>query len=435
MNDSELIDEMVQRLGRELKRLLGQVQEGQVRAAAVEGVLRQHLWHVGSQAMGVILEALDRRLASARPVNDYRTRTVVSLFGPLDITRARCRTDDGWSCPLDKAIGLVGQRGWTVGVQEAVSLLSCDNGFETVSDQMARLLGVSISAPSVQQLAELAGQKAQGMLDAEQEAAGEGEALASSACGRPPDTLIIGTDGCKAPQRDGWHEVKVATLYPKASRCEGSSGRGKLLGKEYFATLEKAEAFGWSLRGRARRWGGSSIHRIVFMGDGAPWIWNLSDLHFPGAIEIVDFYHAVEHLWAVGEALWGDRHTSVGTRGWVRHYRRYLKQGRVDLVIRAIERGVLQREGLLSGKQAEAVRLNLAYFRENRSRMSYGRFRQMKLPIGTGAVEGSCKFVVQSRFKRPGSRWSRQGLKQMLALKLMRVNGRWEELWPHLNAA
>ena len=63
------------------------------------------------------------------------------------------------------------------------------------------------------------------------------------------------------------------------------------------------------------------------------------------------------------------------------------------------------------------------------------RFRQMRLPIATGAVEGACKHVVQTRFKRPGSRWSREGLKSMLALKLMRLNDRWEVLWPHLTAA
>ncbi len=78
---------------------------------------------------------------------------------------------------------------------------------------------------------------------------------------------------------------------------------------------------------------------------------------------------------------------------------------------------------------------NVEYFRKNASRMRYGRFRQMKLPIGTGMVEGACKYVVQSRFKRPGARWSRLGLKNMLALKLARLNDRWEALWPHLTAA
>ena len=436
MNDEELIDEMVQRLAKELKGLLSQVRAGHVPAAGVELAMRERFWHMGAQAMGVILEALDRQLVSDRGVYDRRTRTVVSLFGPLDVTRSRCRGKDGWSCPLDEAMGLMGHRGWSVGVQEAVSLLSCESGFGTTSDLMSRLLGVSISPPIVQQVAESVGNRAQEMLESQVQGSGDGEvsALGPRRDG-VPDTLIIATDGCQAPQRDGWHEVKVATLYPKASRCRSSSGRGRLLEKGYFATLENAEQFGWALRAVGKAWGTGQVRRVVCMGDGAPWIWNLTDFHFPGAIEIVDFYHAAEHLWEVGEALWGDRHTSVATRAWVRRYRKYLKQGRTDLVIGAIERGWSQRRGRLSAKQGKVVRLNLAYFQRNQFRMRYGRFRQMKLPISTGAVEGACKFVVQSRFKRPGTRWSREGLSSMLALKLMRLNNRWELLWPHLDAA
>ena len=436
MNDEELIDEMVRRLGKELKGLLSQVRTGQVQAAAVELAMRERLWHVGAQAMGVILEALDQQLVSNRPAYDHRTRTVVSLFGPLDVTRSRCRDQDGWSYPLDEAMSLMGHRGWSVGVQEAVSLLSCESGFATVSDLMARLLGVSISPSIVQQVAESVGKGAQETLEAQVQGSDDADVSAlAPQRDAIPDTLIIATDGCQAPQRDGWHEVKLATLYPKASRCSSSRGRGKLLDKGYFATLENAEQFGWALRAVGKAWGAQRVRRVVCMGDGAPWIWNLADFHFPGALEIVDFYHAAEHLWEVGEALWGDRHTSVATRAWVRRYRKYLKEGRTDLVIGAIERGWLGRQGRLCAKQVKTVRLNLAYFQRNRFRMRYGRFRQMKLPISTGAVEGACKFVVQSRFKRAGMRWSRDGLGSMLALKLMRLNDRWELLWPHLNAA
>ena len=436
MNDEQLIDEIVQRLGKELKGLLSQVRMEKVPAAAVELAIRQRLWHVGAQAMGVILEALDRQLASDRPTYDHRTRTVVSLFGPLDVTRCRCHGQAGWFYPLDDAMGLMGHRGWTAGVQEAVSLLSCESSFAATGNLMARLLGVSISPSTVQQVAETVGKRAQQMLEVHKH--GRPDAEVSALAPRPgavPDTLIIATDGCQAPQRDGWHEIKVATLYPKASRCRSSSGRGRLLDKGYFATLDHAEQFGWALRAVGKAWGAERVRRVVCMGDGAPWIWNLTDLHFPDATEIVDFYHAAEHLWEVGEALWGDRHTSAATRAWVRRYRKYLKLGRIDLVTGAIDRSRLRQQGKLSAKQDKTVRLNLAYFERNRLRMRYGRFRQMKLPISTGAVEGACKFVVQSRFKRPGSRWSRDGLSSMLALKLMRLNDRWELLWPHLNAA
>ena len=179
-------------------------------------------------------------------------------------------------------------------------------------------------------------------------------------------------------------------------------------------------------------WHVEKAKRVVFMGDGAPWIWNLAEEHFPQAIEIVDYYHAVEHLWGAGEALWGNRDTSTATKGWVRHNRRLLKKGRVDLVIGAMERGQTQRSSCLSESAATTLRRNLDYFRTNRHRMQYDRYRRLKLPIGTGAVEGSCKFVVQSRFKKPGARWSESGLRKMLALKLARLNNQWETLWPHL---
>ena len=263
------------------------------------------------------------------------------------------------------------------------------------------------------------------------------EVLASSGSVRSevPDTLIVAADGCQAPQRDGWHEVKVATLYAAESRCRSGSGRGKVLCKEYYATLEDSRMFGEALWQRSLGWHVEHVHRMVVMGDGAAWIWNLADLHFPGAIEIVDFYHGVEHLWELGEGLWGDRTTSQATRSWVRRYRRRLKEGRIDLILSAVERSLGQMGSGLSAERCKTVNRNKEYFRRNASRMRYGRFLQMRLPIGTGMVEGACKHVVQSRFKRPGARWSRAGLKSMLALKLARLNDCWETLWPHLTAA
>jgi hypothetical protein len=423
MNDEELIDEMVRCLGGELKGLLHQVEQKQVPVTALEMVLRDQVWHVAAQAMGVMLEALDRQLVADRRVHDYRTRTVVSLFGPIDLSRARCCHEGGYACPLDAAMGLAGQRGWTAGVQGAVGLLSCESPFETVADLMGRLFGVSISRTSVQQVAEDSGHRAKELTPP------------TPMQDKAPDTLIVATDGCMAPQRDGWHEVKVATLYTRDSRCKRGSGRGQLLAKEYVATLDKARRFGEVLWDRAAAWGAGKARRVVVMGDGAGWIWHLAEMQFPGATEIVDFYHATEHLWEVGEALWGDRQTSVRTRCWVRRYRRYLRDGRLDLVLGAIDRSAQQQRASLSSLRRKRVRLNREYFHRNANRMRYARFRQMGLPIGTGAVEGACKHVVQSRLKRPGTRWSQDGLRSMLALKVLRINGHWDQLWPQQNAA
>jgi hypothetical protein len=420
MNNDELVDQMVLRLGREIKSLMTESQEGRVPVAALEAIVRQKLWHFGAQAMGVLLEARDEMLVGERSVKERPTRTVVTLFGPVDVTRSRCA--DG-RYPLDEALGLQGRHGWTAGVQEAVSLLSCESGFGTVSDILKRLLGLGISIARVQEVAEQSGQRAAEILPSapvpeDHEASGK--------------TLVLATDGCQAPQRDGWHEVKVGTVYTNESRVKTAGGRGKVLTKEYRASLDPVQAWGQQFEQTAESWNVQKAKRVVVMGDGAPWIWNLAEEHFPQAIEIVDYYHAVEHLWDAGESLWGNRDTSAATKGWVRHNRRLLKKGRADLVIAAIERGQKQRAAGLPQTAAATVRRNLDYFRTNRHRMQYDRYRRLKLPIGTGAVEGSCKFVVQSRFKKPGARWSERGLRQMLDLKLARLNNQWETLWPHL---
>ena len=347
---------------------------------------------------------------------------MATLFGRTDVTRGRLK---GGSYPLDEALGLEGCHGWTGAVQEAVSLVSCEKAFEGASDLLQRLLGLSISAPAAQQIAESAGKRVQAL---------------PSASIEPPvnaqnKTLVIAVDGCCAPERDGWHEVKVGDLYTNEHRVKTASGRGRLVYKEYLATLEDAAGFGQQLWQAAERWHVDQAKRVVVMGDGAPWIWNLAAEHFPGALEIVDFYHATEHLWATGEALYGDRSRSAATCSWVRRYLHELRHGGIEKVIAAIARVQHARETSLSAEAKTMVRRNLEYFRTNRDRMHDERYKRMRLPIGTGAVEGSCKFVVQARFKLPGCRWSPSGLAQMLALKQLRLNGHWERLWHSPKAA
>jgi len=420
MKEQGMFDEIVSRLGEELKGLLSLVVSGKASPAVVEYQLQGLLRTAGREAAGVLLESADLVVCRGQKVHDRRTRTMVTLFGRVDVTR--CRTAQG-DYPLDQALGLEGRHGWTLAVQEAASLLACEKGFESVSDLLARLLGLEVSPPAVQQIAESAGARAQEVL---------------KRCPEPvrtsPQTLILAVDGCQAPERDGWHEVKVACVYAHEHRAKTAAGRGKLTRKEYLATLEDAAAFGQQLWQTAQRWHAGEGARIVAMGDGAPWIWNLFAEHFPGAIEIVDFYHAAEHLWATAEALYGDRASCAATGSWARRYIHYLRHGRIDLVLGALERAQT-RLPVLPPQRQVVVRRNREYFRTNQVRMRYALFKRWHLPIGTGAVEGSCKFVVQSRFKLPGCRWSHAGLSNMLALKRLRLDGYWEHLWPCRMAA
>ena len=240
MKEHGMFNEIVSRLGEQLKRLEALVVSGEVSADAMEHRVQELMQATGREATGILLESADTVACQGKKLHDRRTRTVVTLFGSVDVTRGRTKKGH---YPLDEALGLEGRHGWTRAVQEAVSLLACERGFEVVSDLLKRLLNLSISAPSAQQIAQSAGLRAQTVL----------ESCSAPVTGTPA-TLILAADGCQAPERDGWHEVKVACVYAHQDRAKTASGRGKLLHKEYLATLEDATVFGQKLWQTAQRW-------------------------------------------------------------------------------------------------------------------------------------------------------------------------------------
>ena len=151
MKEHELLDEMIKRLGQEVKGILARLEVGQVSGAALEVLLRQQGWHWGGQCLAARREALDRQVTAGQAVHDHRTPTVASPFGPVDIRRSRGQAG---RYPLDESLGLIGQQGWTAAVQAAWSLLRCEGGLETVRALLSQLLGLSLSPPTVPQVAE-----------------------------------------------------------------------------------------------------------------------------------------------------------------------------------------------------------------------------------------------------------------------------------------
>jgi hypothetical protein len=172
----------------------------------------------------------------------------------------------------------------------------------------------------------------------------------------------------------------------------------------------------------ARVRGSERARRVVVLGDGAKWIWNQSDTHFPDAIEIIDWYHACEHLWEVGREFYGDG--TERCRRWVEAQKGFLMADKVGVVVRNIEKLRPRTK-----RQVKARDTNLGYFRNNRKRMQYGTFRKQGLFIGSGAVESACKHLVQQRFKGAGMRWTSGGFKRLMAIRTALKNRRFDQLW------
>jgi len=222
-----------------------------------------------------------------------------------------------------------------------------------------------------------------------------------------------------------WKEVKTCVVY-------AIDAAGKATGrKTYYSTQAPHDVFGHKVVTEALRRGLHTASEVVFLGDGAKWIWNLCAREFPKAVQVLDWYHAVEHLWEVGRAHFGE--TSELLTPWVKAREGELYEGRTETVIAAI-RAMAKKAGMAPKGTAETdprliLQRNVGYFTDNSSRMKYLEYRKRGIPTGSGVVESACRHVVASRLKGPGMRWDEEGAEAILHLRTLELSDRWDAFW------
>ena len=245
----------------------------------------------------------------------------------------------------------------------------------------------------------------------------------------------LSTDGGMVRVRDEeWKEVKLTVVSEVEVRpaaegevTGGDEERGEdplvsLKGHSYQAGLWDADTMALYQYAEGVRRGVDACQRLSSVNDGAPWIERITDLNFPGVIQIVDWCHAVEKLWKVGQAVYGEG-TEEG-KAWVKEQQERLWQGKVGEVETALEQLGLDQE-----HWPDEVRQAPGYFAKNRKRMRYADFRAKGLPIGSGTVESGIKTVVHHRLKRPGRGWKRTNAQAMLAGLSELHSGRFDRAW------
>ena len=245
-------------------------------------------------------------------------------------------------------------------------------------------------------------------------------------------TMVVAVDGCQAPLTDGWHEVKVGRAAPPgpAPRTDRRSGRTYLAWgtAAICAGLEGAEDCWWRVAVTAWRAGlGQQTRRVVVRGDGAEWIWNRA-AHFLGGpgtvvIEILDIFHAYEHLWDAGRAVFVAPDALVA---WAAPLEDALYERGAPAVLAALDALAARPLDLTA---ADVLRRERAYFADNAARMDYPHFVATQLPIGSGAVENLCKTLIEARVKGAGMRWTRAGLQAVVTLRAVRASGDWAAFW------
>ena len=370
--------------------------------------------HLGGQKLGYEGAARPCPCGRVQRFVEYRPKVVATLLGRVPIRRAyyRCVHCGASALPYDTQVGL-GDPQVSVGLAQGATLLGAQGPFAPASETLYQLTGQRLSARTVERLTEQVGAVAAAQEAAQAAAIADWRAPPAEA---HPERLYVAVDGTMVHQQDGWHEAKCVTCYwdaPEGTRQARYTVR--------FAEVTAFVAFVWAL---ACRCGLETAKEVVLLGDGAKWIWEHIGGLLKEALCIVDWYHALEHVWTCGRALHGE--DTPETAAWVKDYETLLWDGQVRVILDR-----LRGEYVHTRSPAKRAALHglITYVANQDDRLAYDRFRAAGLDIGSGRVEAACKHVVGLRMKQSGMRWSAAGSQNTLSLRVAWLNGDWSRLW------
>jgi len=375
------------------------------------------------------------RLSAGHP------RTFESRFGSITVKRTRgyCKRCHKWRVPADTALGLEESAGYSPAVQDMAALLAGKMPVEDASAVLEHLTGVKLPRATLDREARRQGERAQRLrTQLDRQAATPKNQLELTL---EPYQMIIQLDAWNIRERDAWgqsgalrrqgqeperwHWVYTGTCFRLDHRGQTAGGRPVITERGFVATRQGLDGLREQLPAEALRRGLGQAASALVIGDGAVWIWRLADDRWPQAHQRLDFYHAVQHLAAVGRALFGEDQAKL--KAWLKPLVKQLKNQSSLKVIRQLE-AVLA--AMPSTAAAQAVAKEVEYFHQHQARMDYRAGRRAGEPIGSGPVEATCR-QTQCRFKRPGQFCSQAGDEALMCWEMFWRNGRWHLLFPH----
>lgn len=357
-----------------------------------------------------------------------REATVTTLLGQVTYRRATysCASCHHGHAPLDQQLQ-VAAGSLSLGLQELLALLGATQAsFADAAAVLERLCLVQVCPNTVRSASEDVGTM---LVEHMQEVAATAQQphdlSAPQLCG--PARLYVSMDGVLVHCRTtGWREIKAGCVYTTRTCPSRRAPEQQTLRMEqpsYQASLAEAEAFGAQVAVEARRRGVEQAQEVIVIGDGAHWIWTLAEEHFPGATQIVDWYHASQYVWQAASSIHGE--TSAARAHWAKQQLDGLWEGRLDEVLWALA----QHAG-----DAGAVDAAVSYYTTHRSRLDYPGYRARNLQVGSGTIESTCKHLISARLKQAGMIWSEEGANAVSAVRAWLKSGRWKEamaLRPH----
>ena len=414
--------------------------------------MRSALHRAGAAALSELLPfpepAADQRTlpcscGQTAHYRELRSKRLLTAVGAVEVSRPYylCSHCQQGQFPADAELDIANTE-FSPGVRRMQAVVGPEAPFDHGREQMRVLAGLEVTAKSVERTAEGVGaeiaQREQGEIQ---------QALRLELPvigGEPIPILYVQMDGTGVPvvkketmgrqgktqgQPAHTREVKLGCVFTQARWDQEGYPIRDPDSTSYTGAIETAEAFGQRVYREAWKRGWSRAQKKVVMGDGAEWIWNLAAEHFPGAIQIVDLYHARQHLWELARRLFP--HDERKQQAWMKvHQKRLLDEGKIKRLV-----GRLRSIESASPEVAEKIPTEADYFERNAERMRYPKFRRQHLFVGSGVIEAGCKTVIASRLKRSGMFWTVRAANAILALRCCHLNGRFEDYWERRRAA
>lgn len=366
--------------------------------------------------------------------HSQRSRRVLTALGEVEIERAYyyCPLCHQGQCPRDLELDIV-NTDFSPGVRRMMAVVGSETSFDRGRTQMELLAGLTVTRKAVERQAEAIGEDI-----AQRERAQIQRAVQLDlpiVIGPRIPVLYIEMDGTGVPvvpaETEGrkgknggsahTREVKLSAIFTQSTVDEKGRPVRDPASTTYTGAIETAEEFARRVYAEAWDRGWSRAESKVILGDGAVWIWNIADREFPGAIQIVDLYHAREHLWNLAGKLFAN---DIERKRWAEQMKAILDAGRIEDLAQ-----VLRSFPAPSSDLTETLRSEADYFERNAERMRYPEFRSLKLFVGSGVIEAACRTVVAQRLKLSGMFWTVRGANAMIALRCCRLSGEFEDHW------
>lgn len=412
---------------------------------ACECALRPLALAAGAKALSVLLNEIGKGRREEKVVCDcgmpmqsqgLRSKEMLTILGPVTYTRSmyRCSSCGAARFPGDEELDIVGTSR-SPGMRRMMARAGSRTTFKEACGDLEVYAGLHVSPKDVERVAEKIGE------DLEAWSAGERDACLRE--DRPVPlrkeipVIYVAYDGTGVPmtrkelagrkgkQADGsakTREAKLGCVFTQTAVDEKGLPVRDPDSTSFVGQIESAEDFGWRIYGEAVRRGLESAREVVILGDGAEWIRGIAEMHFHGATQIVDLYHAREHISNLCKLLFAPNEKQIGQQRqkWWKH----LDNGAVEKILREAAKHLPE-----DPSRMKTARKEMAYLDKNKERMRYAEFRTRGYFVGSGVVEAGCKSIIGLRMKRSGMEWSLRGANSIISLRCASLSGIMEDYW------